>query len=337
MSKIGIKFVEGGKVYNSFAEDGEYTIGDKIVVESVRGLEIAYVCAPSHNDDEEIVKVVRLATKEDEKKSVELKKQEKKVVTLTNELIQKYNLQMKLVDANFTLDGSKVIINYVCEDRVDFRELVKDLASQLKVRIELRQIGIRDQAKKLGGIGFCGKECCCKKYLNDFDKVSIKMAKTQGLSLNPTKISGICGRLMCCLSYENEFYSEVSGKMPKLNARVETPDGIGTVIYNNLLKQISTVKIETENDTKINEYSAEQLKVLPKENIQPAPKKEKIREDKNANAKKLDKKNNEGNLNKVVDNKLEDKKEDKELLAKNTNNKNFKHKKFKKYDKPNKK
>lgn len=333
MAKIGIKFVDGGKVYNANIEDGEYTLGDKVVVESVRGLEIASVCNPSSNEDnEEILSVVRLVTSDDEKKYNELKKNEKKVVSLTNELINKYNLQMKLVDANFTLDGSKVIISYVCEDRVDFRELVKDLASQLKVRIELRQIGIRDQAKKLGGIGFCGKECCCKKYLNDFDKVSIKMAKTQGLSLNPTKISGICGRLMCCLSYENEFYSEVSGKMPKLNAKVETPDGVGTVIYNNLLKQISTVRIENENDTKINEYPADQLKVLPKENSQPLPKKEKSKED--GGSKQSQPMSN--NKNKLQKNE-EIRQENKVDSNKNINNKNHKHKKFRKYDKPNKK
>lgn len=334
MAKIGIKFVDGGKVYNAMAEDGEYSIGDKIVVESIRGLEMASVCKPTFNEDnDEIIKIIRLATTDDEKKCEELKKNEKKVVSLTNELINKYNLQMKLVDASFTLDGSKVIINYVCEDRVDFRELVKDLASQLKVRIELRQIGIRDQAKKLGGIGFCGKECCCKKYLNDFDKVSIKMAKTQGLSLNPTKISGICGRLMCCLAYENEFYSEVSGKMPKINARVETPDGVGTVIYNNLLKQISTVKIETENDSKINEYPAEQLKILPRENAQPAQKKEKGKEE-NTNSSKPAKSVN--NKNSSLHNESAPK-ENKEDFNKNTNNKNHKHKKFRKYDKPNKK
>lgn len=271
MSKIGIKFVDGGKVYN-VETDLELEPNTLVVVESVRGIEIAKTTKPTNQTEEsEIKSLIRLATDEDIKKSEELKKQEKRVVSITNELISKYKLDMKLVDVEFTLDGSKVIINYVCEDRVDFRELVKDLASQLKTRIELRQIGIRDQAKKIGGIGFCGKECCCKKYLNDFDKVSIKMAKTQGLSLNPSKISGICGRLMCCLSYENEFYSEINGKMPKINARVKTPDGVGTVIYNNLLNQVCTVRIENESDSKISEYTLDQLTVIPKENNQPKP------------------------------------------------------------------
>ena len=218
MSKIGIKFVEGGKVF-TLDSQCEVKLGDRVVVESIRGLELAFVCAPSKKEEsqEEIKNVLRVATQEDLEKEKENEKQYSKIIKITNELIAKYKLEMKLVSVSMTLDGTKAIINYVCEDRVDFRELVKDLASQLKLRIELRQIGIRDQAKIIGGIGFCGKECCCKKYLNDFDKVSIKMAKSQGLSLNPTKISGICGRLMCCLSYENEFYSEISAKMPKKN------------------------------------------------------------------------------------------------------------------------
>lgn len=334
MSKIGIKFVEGGKIYNAEVEENKYKDGDRVVVESVRGLEIAYICSPTNAEDKtEIVAVLRLVTAEDEKKYEDLKKQEKKVVDLTNELIHKYNLQMKLVDASYTLDGSKVIINYVCEDRVDFRELVKDLASQLKVRIELRQIGIRDQAKKIGGIGFCGKECCCKKYLNDFDKVSIKMAKTQGLSLNPTKISGICGRLMCCLSYENEFYAEASSKMPKLNARVKTPDGVGSVIYNNILKQLVTVKIENDNDTKINEYTLDQIVIVPKDNVpfknnKPAKEENKDRNSNSAKNQKIEE-------NKKVEETRNTKNEDNKNITSSKPNK--KHKKFRKYDKPIKK
>lgn len=260
--------MQGGKIF-AVEDTIGLEVGNKVVIETIRGLEIGEVCkCVDNNSQEEIKSLIRLATEEDLKKKEELSKNEDKVIETTNALIKKYNLDMKLVSASFTLDGSKVIINYICEDRVDFRELVKDLASQLKLRIELRQIGIRDQAKIIGGIGFCGKECCCKMYLNDFDKVSIKMAKTQGLSLNPTKISGICGRLMCCLSYENEFYSEISTKMPKLNARVKTKDGIGSVIYNNLLKQKVTVKIESDNDIKISEYSVDEIEVLPKINPQ---------------------------------------------------------------------
>ena len=293
MSKIGIKFMQGGRVFALDDNNLELTMGDAVVVESIRGVEIAYVTEPVNSSDEqeEVKQIIRKATDVDLKKQEELRKQEPKVIKITNELINKYNLEMKIVDVSFTLEGAKVIISYVCEDRVDFRELVKDLASQLKLRIELRQIGIRDQAKIVGGIGFCGKECCCKKYLNDFDKVSIKMAKTQGLSLNPTKISGICGRLMCCLSYENDFYAEISTKMPKLNSKVKTKDGIGTVVYNNLLKQKITVKIEKDNDISINEYDLIDVEVLPKNTNQPQPKKivEEVAVEKSENVEEIKK------------------------------------------------
>jgi len=297
MLKVGIKFVDGGKVFSCETEL-ELNIGDRVVVETIRGIELAYVCKDIKEEEQEEVKsIIRLATDEDIKASIENEKQVSKITTITNELIIKYNLEMKLVSVSLTLDATKVIINYICEDRVDFRELVKDLASQLKLRIELRQIGIRDQAKIIGGIGFCGKECCCKKYLNDFDKVSIKMAKTQGLSLNPTKISGICGRLMCCLAYENEFYSEISSKMPKLNGRVKTKDGIGTVIYNNLLKQKVTVRVEHDNEIKVGEYDINEIEILAREqNNQPkkensANKKHDEKQDKKP-SEKLEKSNN---------------------------------------------
>ena len=305
MAEVGVRFVKGGKIF-AVNSSIEVELGDFVVVDTIRGLEIAEVCKLVDNaSKEEINELLRVATKEDLDKQAELKKNSSKVIKITNDLIKKYKLEMKLVDVSFILDGGKVIINYICEDRVDFRELVKDLASQLKLRIELRQIGIRDQAKIIGGIGFCGKECCCKQYLNDFDKVSIKMAKTQGLSLNPTKISGICGRLMCCLSYENEFYSEISTKMPKLNSRVKTKDGVGTVIYNNLLKQKITVKIENENDIKILEYGIEDIEVLPKVVNTPQPKqvKEKVEnevkqeENKKQENKKFNKFNKKKNHN----------------------------------------
>ena len=289
MPKIGVKFVDGGKVFVCNT-DLELNNGDRVVVESVRGLELAYIC-PTNKDanQDEVKSIVRVATPADLKKAEELKGQAPKIMKVTNDLIAKYSLEMKLVDVAFTIDGSKVIINYVCDDRVDFRELVKDLAGQLKLRIELRQIGIRDQAKIIGGIGFCGKECCCKKYLNDFDKVSIKMAKTQGLSLNPTKISGICGRLMCCLSYENEFYSEISSKMPKLNSRVKTKDGIGAVVYNNLLKQKVTVKIENDNEIKVMEYDLSDIEVLSK--INPTQNSAKVDKKESVDKKALSKQN----------------------------------------------
>jgi len=266
MAKIGIKFVKGGSVYNSDSNGVEVNLNDCVVVESVRGLELGYVC--SNVDDGEEVKFIRIATSDDLAKMEKLKKNIPNVLNITNKLIEKYNLDMKLVGATYTLDGSKVIISYICEDRVDFRELVKDLAYELKLRIELKQIGVRDQAKSLGGIGLCGKECCCKQYLNDFDKVSVKMAKVQGLSLNPTKISGLCGRLMCCLAYENENYVEMSSKMPKINSKVKTKDGVGSVVYNNLFKQLVSVKIDNNGDIKINEYELSEIEPYKEELIQ---------------------------------------------------------------------
>lgn len=261
---IGIKFKENGKVFNFSPIDEFANIGDKVVVETARGLEIGVVATNVYEENDDnivnpLMPVVRLATKKDLSKMEELNNKKKDVLNVANKLIDKYKLDMKIVDVEFTLDSQKVIINFVCEDRVDFRDLVKDLAGVLKQRIELRQIGIRDQAKVVGGIGSCGKEVCCKQFLNDFDKVSIKMAKTQGLSLNPTKISGVCGRLMCCLSYENDFYNEINNKMPKINSQVKTKDGVGVVVYNNLLKEKVTVKFVNDNDTKMVEYDLNEV------------------------------------------------------------------------------
>ena len=284
---VGIRFIRAGKVTPYLAKDLELNTGDKVVVETARGLELGeVVSSPVETKDvsKEVTPVIRVATDADFKKLESLKKQEPSITELCNKLIAKYKLDMKLVNIEFTVDGTKVIINYVCEDRVDFRDLVKDLASHLKQRIELRQIGIRDQAKIIGAIGICGKECCCKEYLNDFDKVSIKMAKTQNLSLNPTKISGVCGRLMCCLSYENDFYSEIGKSMPKVNGLVSTPDGKGTVMYNNLLKQTVMVKIESDNDIKVVEHKLSDIKILVRDNNQNQPSKNDKANDKN-NAK----------------------------------------------------
>jgi len=283
MANIGVKFVKGGKVYSVDANE-ELVLNDCVVVESERGIELAIVAAlPLEPNNDEKLTFVRKATKEDIQKNESLKKNIPHVTNIANKLISKYKLEMKLVDISYTLDGSKVIISYICEDRVDFRELVKDLAYELKLRIELKQIGVRDQAKSLGGIGLCGKECCCKQYLNDFDKVSVKMAKVQGLSLNPAKISGLCGRLMCCLAYENDTYAEIVAKMPKMNSKVTTPDGEGIVVYNNILKQLVSVKIENNGDFKINEYSLDDIssgvvtkeKSDSKKEVENAPKKEK--------------------------------------------------------------
>lgn len=263
---VGVKYKENSRIFTFRPLNEELEIGTKVVVDTSRGKELGIIATMTYEEEEDnlvlpLMPVVRVATEKDLNKMAELNVNKPNVFEKTNNLIKKYNLDMKLVDVNFTLDGQKVVIDFVCEDRVDFRDLVKDLASQLKLRIELRQIGIRDQAKAVGGLGVCGKECCCSQFLNDFDKVSIKMAKVQGLSLNTAKISGVCGRLMCCLSYENEYYSEVSAKMPKINAKVITKDGEGVVVYNNLLKQLVSVKFVSDDSIKINEYPVSEIKV----------------------------------------------------------------------------
>lgn len=268
---IGVRFKEAGKIFTFMPTIENLEKGTKVVVETARGKEIGFVATDVYEEAEEklvlpLIGISRVATEKDLKRMDELEQKRPKVLEETEKLIKKYNLDMKVVDASFTLDGQKVIIDFVCEDRVDFRDLVKDLASVLKLRIELRQIGIRDQAKVVGGIGECGRECCCKKYLNDFDKVSIKMAKTQGLSLNTSKISGVCGRLMCCLAYENEYYTEVNAKMPKLNSKVTTKDGEGVVVYNNLLKQLVSVKFVNDDSVKIVEYPLNEVRFTKNEN-----------------------------------------------------------------------
>ena len=243
--------------------DKELIGGEKIVCSLNNDIFLGDVVKCCENKmAEDFAKFIRIATEDDIRKAEQNLSKKQYVLDKTKELISKHDLKMKLVDVEFTLDNSKVIISYVCEDRVDFRELVKELASALKSRIELKQIGVRDQAKIVGSLGICGKEVCCKQFLDDFDKVSIKMAKVQGLSLNPTKISGVCGRLMCCLAYENELYTELNSKMPKLNSKVTTPDGEGVVCFNNLLKQKVSVKFVNENDIKINEYELKDVKII---------------------------------------------------------------------------
>ena len=204
--------------------------------------------------------VIRLATDKDTAQYQSNIKKAEEARPIVDELIEKYALEMKIVDIEYAFDNSKITISFISDTRVDFRELVKELASKLKNRIELRQIGIRDQAKVIGGIGMCGRICCCKTFLNDFEKVSIKMAKNQGLSLNPTQISGLCGRLLCCLEYENPYYAEVLSKMPKLNSTVKTKDGEGVVVYQNILKQQVAVKIIDNDTTTIKDYNINEIK-----------------------------------------------------------------------------
>ncbi len=327
MEVVGIKFKNNNKTYYFSPNKLSLNVSDTVVIETPNGNTIAYVCEKNKQIDPEklvapLSNVVRKATEQDIKTMEKLESRKEEVLNTTKSLIEKHGLDMKLVGCEFPLDGQKIVITYVCEDRVDFRELVKDLAGKLKSRIELKQIGIRDQAKIIGGIGACGEVCCCARYLNNFDKVSIKMAKTQNLSLNPTKISGVCGRLMCCLSYENEVYADALKKMPKVNSKVKTPDGVGTVVYNNLLKKVSDVKLDGD-DAVVKQYALKDLSFEGKveeevleddanfvmemeqnENDESSNKIEQINNNKNENLKKeneyknLDKNNNENFKNK---------------------------------------
>ncbi len=237
---VGIRFKDGGKVYDFDADGIEFSKGDFAVVETVRGMECGTVARANHKVSEDSVtkplkKVIRAATPQDIKILNENKKKEKDAFKICEEKIASHGLDMNLVDVEYTFDRSKILFYFTSDGRVDFRELVKDLAYAFRTRIELRQIGVRDESRMVGGFGICGRPFCCNSFLNDFQPVSIKMAKEQGLSLNPTKISGTCGRLMCCLKYEQDTYEHLLRVTPKVGAIVDTPDGRGTVIENNLI------------------------------------------------------------------------------------------------------
>ncbi len=253
MAKIvGIKFRNTCKTYYFDPKDEFYKKGSGVIVETARGTEYGEVIIePTEVDDDKIVQplkpIIRKASEKDEEKVRKNLEKVPAALKIANEKVEARGLKMKLIDAEFTFDGSKVVFYFTAATRIDFRELVKDLAYAFHIRIELRQVGIRDEARLLGGIAPCGRVCCCASCLPDFRKVTIKMAKTQGLSLNPGKISGLCGRLMCCLEYENEHYSETYKLMPKLGSEVKTPEGKGIVIANNMLKLQVTVKSEVSD------------------------------------------------------------------------------------------
>ena len=248
---VGIKFRNSNKVYYFDPVGIEFDEGDGVIVETARGQEFGTVSVPNRNvEEKEIVSplkpVVRKATEEDVKRLEKNLADRAPALETIREKAAKLGLNMKPVDAEYTFDRSKLIFYFTAESRVDFRELVRALASIFKVRIELRQIYERDDAKMRGALAACGRPCCCTTHLPDFEKVSIKMAKVQGLSLNPQKISGVCGRLLCCLKYENDYYSEIYKKMPKMGSEVSTPEGKGTVVGENMLKQTLRVKIEKD-------------------------------------------------------------------------------------------
>ena len=250
---VGIKFKNGGKLYYFAPKAGdEYERNMPVVVETARGLEYAWVAYPEREvTDDEIVSplkpVIRIATEKDTAFYEACQEKRPQAMQICREKIIKHGLEMKLVDCEYAFDGSKILFYFTSANRVDFRELVKDLATTFHNRIELRQVGTRDEAKYLGGLAPCGRVCCCAGNMPEFKKVSVKMAKTQGLSLNPGKISGLCGRLMCCLSYENDYYAEAFKKMPKVGSEVGTPEGKAIVASINMLKMEVKVKIDDKN------------------------------------------------------------------------------------------
>ena len=271
---VGIRFKPNGKIYDFSAGDKFLNIGDKVIVETVRGLDFGVVATPVKEKEiedmiEPLKEVVRIATVQDEKHQKKIEAENRKILNETKKIVENFGLEMKIVSVDTSFDEQKININFTSENRVDFRDLVKELGSKFRARIELRQIGARDEVKEVGGLGPCGKVCCCKEFLGDFEHVSIKMPKVQGLSLNPTKISGLCGRLMCCLAYENSHYSETFKLMPRINSEVETPDGKGVVVYNNLLKRLVQVRIGAKDDptSQLAEFPLEKIKIKAKNNV----------------------------------------------------------------------
>ena len=263
---IGVRFRTAGKIY--FFDPGQLEIkrGSHVIVETARGIEYGTVVGePREVEEEQVVQplkaVLRIATERDDEQEANNKIKEKEAFKICLEKIRKHELQMKLIDAEYTFDNNKVLFYFTADGRIDFRDLVKDLAAVFKTRIELRQIGVRDETKIIGGIGICGRPLCCHSYLSDFLPVSIKMAKEQNLSLNPTKISGVCGRLMCCLKNEEETYEELNRKLPGIGDSVTTADGLhGEVHSVNVLRQLVKVLVEVDDEKELKEYPVEQLR-----------------------------------------------------------------------------
>ena len=267
---IGVRFKEVGKVYYFDPNGEKYAIGDRAIVETSRGIECGEVAADNRFVDEEKVvmplkSALRHATEDDIARVEENARLEKQAFAKCEEKIAAHGLDMKLVDVEYTFDNSKIIFYFTADGRVDFRELVKDLAAVFRTRIELRQIGVRDEAKMMGGLGICGRPFCCSQFLGEFAPVSVKMAKEQGLSLNPTKISGTCGRLMCCLKYEQEGYEELIRTTPRVGAAVKTPEGAGTVIDINLMTGMLSIKMNDAPDGAPKSFHKSQVRTIRKE------------------------------------------------------------------------
>lgn len=267
---VGVRFRTAGKIYYFDPRDYELPVGSHVIVETARGVEFGTVMiAPREVEEESVIQplksVIRAATPEDEEIEEKNHKKEKEAFKICLEKIQKHNMEMKLVDAEYTFDNNKLLFYFTADGRIDFRELVKDLASVFRTRIELRQIGVRDETKILGGMGICGRALCCNTFLSEFAPVSIKMAKEQNLSLNPAKISGVCGRLMCCLKNEEETYEYLNSRLPNVGDYVTTYDKLkGEVHSVSVLRQTVKVIVEIDDEKEIREYTVEQLRFKPK-------------------------------------------------------------------------
>ena len=267
---VGVRFRTAGKIYYFDPKDIELKPTDHVIVETARGVEYGTVMVgPKQVTDDEVVQplkpVIRKATEEDDSIEAKNREKERQAYAICQEKIKKHELEMKLVDAEYTFDNNKLLFYFTADGRIDFRELVKDLAAVFRTRIELRQIGVRDETKILGGVGICGRELCCHTFLSEFAPVSIKMAKEQNLSLNPTKISGVCGRLMCCLKNEEETYEYLNSRLPGVGDRVTTQDGLrGEVQSVNVLRQQVKVVVEMGDEKEVREYKADELRFKPR-------------------------------------------------------------------------
>ena len=267
---VGVRFRNAGKIYYFDPADLDTTMGTHVIVETARGVEMGNVIlAPKEVDDEKVIQplkaVIRIATDADERTVKKNRDKEKEAFKICLEKIAKHKLDMKLVDAEYTFDNNKLLFYFTADGRIDFRELVKDLAAVFRTRIELRQIGVRDETKILGGVGICGRALCCHTFLSEFAPVSIKMAKEQNLSLNPTKISGVCGRLMCCLKNEQDTYEYLNARLPGIGDTVTTPEGLKAEVQSvNVLRQNVKVIVEIDDEKEAREYKVNELKFRPK-------------------------------------------------------------------------
>lgn len=280
---IGVRFRNVGKVYYFSPRELDICVGDHVIVETARGVEYGFVVlGPKEVDDSKVIQplkeVIRIATPKDDAREESNRKKKKEAFEICQKKIRAHNLEMKLIDAEYTFDNNKMLFYFTADGRIDFRELVKDLAAVFKTRIELRQIGVRDETKILGGIGICGRPLCCHTYLSEFAPVSIKMAKEQNLSLNPTKISGVCGRLMCCLKNEQETYEYLNRKLPGVGDIVTLPDGMkGEVSGVNVLRQLVKVLVDVNDEKEMRECPVEELKFKPKHKKEKGKEKKKDR------------------------------------------------------------